>query len=234
MLVLIGAGISFDLTLKGIEILKKADEIFVETYTNIIEEDKILDLEKTLGKKITRIERIKVESNFLIQKAKEKKVCLLVSGDPLTATTHVSLLLDAKNQKVQAEVVSNSSIFTAVARTGLQIYRFGKTASLVNPKENYKPTSSLDVIRKNLENNAHTLVLLDTEPKAMDAKKALIMLKEFKIAIIMSRIGEQDEKISYGEIKKLIKQNLGKPPFAIAIPAKLHMIEEEYLEFYKL
>lgn len=236
-LTLIGTGISFDLTLNAINELKKCDEIYIERYTNLIEDEKIKALEREIGKQIKVIGRTDVESDFLIKRAKEANVALLASGDPLTATTHITLLLDAKSKKVQTKVIHNSSIYTVAAgKSGLQIYRFGKTASLVNPRDNYKPTSSLEIIRENLSRNLHTLVLLDTEPKFMDAKDALAMLEGFESAVILSRLGEEDERVVYGKIPELRKnsESLGKPPFSIIIPAKLHMVEEEYLELLKI
>jgi len=230
---LIGTGIAFDLTVSAIDELSSCDEIYVEGYTNLIEDEKIEKLEKKISKKIKLLERKDVESDFLIKRAKNAKTALLASGDPLTATTHVTLLLDAKKAGVAVSVIPNSSIYTVAAgKAGLQIYRFGKTATLVNPRENYKPTSSLEIIRENLSRNLHTLVLLDTEPKFMEAKDALSMLSEFEYAVVLSRLGEKNEKISYGKISELMKKDgniLGKPPFSIIIPAKLHMIEEEYL-----
>ncbi len=230
-LLLIGTGISFDLTLSAIEELKNCDEAYVERYTNLIEDEKLRLLEKIINKKIILLERKDVESKLLIEKAKTAKIALLASGDPLTATTHITLLLDAKKAGVETSVIHNSSIYTVAAgKAGLQIYRFGKTASLVNPRPNYKPISSLDIIRENLARNVHTLVLLDTEPHFMDANDALEMLSEFEYAVVLSRLGEKDEKVTYGKISKL-KENthLGTPPFSIIIPAKLHLVEEEYL-----
>jgi len=230
MLYLIGAGISGDFTSGGVEALKKCDEIYIEVYTNPPLENKIKDIEKLTGKQVMKIDRKEVESDFLLGYAKEKNVALISGGDPLTATTHITLIIDARKQNIPVEVIHNSSIYTAAAgKSGLQIYRFGKTASLVNPRPNYKPTSSLDIIRNNLKADMHSLVLLDTEPQPMDAKTALELLSEFQTAIILSRLGENDEKINYGTIDELKKKNLGKPPFSVIIPAKLHPIEEEYL-----
>lgn len=233
MLYLIGAGISGDLTLEGVGALKKCKEIYIEVYTNPPLEDKIKDIEKLTGKKAMKIDRKEVESDFLLGYAKDKDIALISGGDPLTATTHISLVIDARKQGIPVKIIHNSSIYTAAAgRAGLQIYRFGKTASLVNPRPNYKPTSSLDIIRNNLKADMHTLVLLDTEPKPMEAKTALDMLSEFGMAVVLSRVGEKDEKISYGEIDDLKGEDLGKPPFSVIIPATLHPIEEEYLEAF--
>ena len=51
MLILIGTGISFDLTLSAIDELKKCDEIYIESYTNLIENENINTLEKIINKK---------------------------------------------------------------------------------------------------------------------------------------------------------------------------------------
>ncbi len=235
MLYLIGTGVSFDLTVKTMEVLSSCTDIYIERYTNLIEDEKLAALSKSLGKKIKLLERAQVESSFLVREAQSKKVALLASGDPLGATTHISLLLEAKTKGVPYFVIHNSSIITAAqGKSGLQPYRFGKTSSLVNPRENYKPTSALEIIRINQSIGAHSLVLLDTEPHFMHAHVALEMLKEFKTAVVLSRVGELDEKITYGIISHLLGHDLGKTPFCIIIPAKLHVVEEEYLEFFKI
>jgi diphthine synthase len=204
-----------------------------------MEEEKIKSLEKLVGKKIEMLPREKVEGKFLVEQAKNATVALLSGGDALTATTHISLLLDAKKAGVRTRVIHNSSIFTAAAgKAGLQIYKFGKTASIPFPRENYKPGSWFGIVKENIERGAHSLVLLDTEPNPMEAKKALELLIEAdgekllkgKKITVLSRIGEADEKISCGEIEKLKTMELGKPPFTIIIPGKLHFLEEECLE----
>ena len=235
-LIFVGTGIAFDLTLSAIEELKECGEIYIERYTNPISDKNIAALEKSCGKKINLIGRNEVESDFLIKKAENanSNIALLCSGDPLNATTHISLVIEAKKRNIKTKIFHNSSIYTAaIGKSGLQAYRFGKSASLVNPRENYKPTSSLDIIRENLVRNLHTLVFLDTEPEPMSAETALEFLKEFKTVILLSRIGEEDEKILVGDSKNLMSKVTGKPPFIAIVPAKLHPVEEEYLSFYK-
>ncbi|MBN1170250.1 diphthine synthase [Candidatus Micrarchaeota archaeon] len=231
MLTLVGAGISFDLTLKGLEAIKTADDVFMESYTNPIEKELAGNIAKLVSKDIRHLERQDVESSHLVELAREKNIVLISSGDPLTATTHITLAIDAMKRNIPVRIIHNSSIYSAApAKAGLQIYRFGKTASLVNPRLNYRPSSSLDIIRKNLLNDMHSLVLLDTEPEPMEAKAALDMLSEFESAIVLSRVGFEEEKIAYGKITELKKRELGRPPLVIIIPAKLHPVEEEFLE----
>jgi len=234
MLVLVGSGINGDFTLDGVEELKKCDAVYAEIYTNPPLKERITEIESRIGKKITEIGRDKVESDFLVMKAADERIALISSGDPLIATTHVILVTECRKKNIPIKTVHNSSIYTvAPAKSGLQIYRFGKTVSLVNPRENYKPTSSLEGIRQNLKLDMHTMVLVDTEPEPMGSKAALKMLSEFQDAIVMARLGEDDEQITYGPIDELSDKDLGKPPFTIIIPAKLHVVEEEYLEWYK-
>ncbi|MEW5996166.1 MAG: diphthine synthase [Candidatus Micrarchaeota archaeon] len=241
MLSLVGLGIAFDITLKGLKEAKEADELYLESYTMPLEENKIAKLEKLIGRKAARLPRDKVESPFLIQKAKQQHVCLLVAGDPLAATTHISLIIDAKKAKIPVRVIHNSSILSAASgKSGLQPYRFGKTVTLAYWRKNYEPTSPLKLIEQNLSGDMHTLLLLDTDPELgpMDAKFALEQLekmekkygkKVFDKLVVLSRIGHSDEKISYGSREQLKKKNLGKPPFCLCFPAKLHPMEEECL-----
>jgi len=234
MLVLVGSGINGDLTLQGMEEMKKCDTVYAEIYTNPPLKEKLADIESRIGKKISEIGRDKVESDFLITEAVDGRIALISSGDPLIATTHVILVTECRRKNIPVKIIHNSSVYTAApAKSGLQIYRFGKTVSLVNPRENYKPTSSLEGIRQNLKMDMHTMVLLDTEPEPMDAKTALKMLEEFKHAVVLSKLGESDEQITYGEIRELLSKELGEPPFTLIIPARLHDVEEEYLEWYK-
>ncbi len=233
-LILVGTGVAFDLTQSGMQALKSCQEAFIETYTNPIEDSAIEALEKEIGKKIIRLERSRLESPYLVEKARSSEICLLASGDPLTATTHITLVTEARQKGIPVKIIHNSSIHSvAPARAGLQIYRFGKTASLVNPRPNYRPTSSLDVIRGNLERNLHTLVLLDTEPEPMEAGAALSMLSEFPLVIVLSRVGHTDEKISCGNPADLKIRDLGRPPFTVLVPAKLHPAEQDFIDLYK-
>lgn len=242
MLTFISAGISFDLTLNGVEELKKCDEIYAEIYTSPIPKEKVKELEKLCKKKIELIEREKVEGNFLVDRAKEKKVGLIVVGEALIATTHISLLIECKKTNIETRVIHNSSIFTAaIGKSGLQAYRFGKSATLPYWRKNYEPTSPLEAVEENLKRNLHTILFIDLDPELgpMDAKKGIEMIEQIEKRIgrkiieklvVLSRVGYPDEKISYGTLEELKKKNLGKQLFVFIVPAKLHEMEEEYLK----
>ncbi len=245
MISLVGLGVAYDITEQGMDELKDCDFAFCEIHTMPVPRKYVEKLEKESGKKIDIIERDKVEGNFLIEKAKTGKVCLLCGGDPLAATTHISLLIDAKKSGIETRVVHNSSIFSAAAgKSGLQTYRFGKTVTVSFWRKNYEPTSPLLLIEKNLEAKMHTLVLMDLDKELglMNAKLGLEILgkmekKEDKKVlpekvVVLSGIGYQDEKVSYGEISELMGVDLGEAPFVLIVPAELHDMEKEYLSLF--
>jgi diphthine synthase len=121
MLTIIGLGISFDITLEGLKAARESDTAYLEEYTMPIEEEKLTALQEELGRAPIRLPREKVESDFLIKEAAEKNIALLVGGDPLSATTHISLIIDAKKQKIPVRIIHNSSILSsAMGKSGLQ------------------------------------------------------------------------------------------------------------------
>lgn len=235
MFYLIGLGLDEKgISIKGIETLKKCEKVYLENYTvdfPYLKEN----LEKTIGKKIISLNRNEVESNKLIGESKKENVALLVYGSPLTATTHISLIEEAKKHKIEYSVIYSASIFDAIAETGLQIYKFGKIASIPKWQKNFTPTSFIEILKENQKINAHTLMLIDI---GLDLKDALDELeksaKENNVKIgkilVCSRLGSNDKKIIYNEIKNL-KNKIVKKPYCIVIPEKLNFMEEEVLNF---
>ena len=90
MLALIGIGLAEpgDVTVKGYNIAKQSDKIYLESYTSKLACSHE-ELEKFYGKKILLANRTFVEDGKqLLEEAKKENVALLVIGDPLCATTH--------------------------------------------------------------------------------------------------------------------------------------------------
>lgn len=245
MIALVGLGVAYDITEKGMEELRECDIAFCEIHTMPVPREYVEKLEGDSGKKIEIIGRDNVEGEFLIEKAKGQKVCLLCGGDSLAATTHISLLIDAKKAGIKTRVVHNSSILSAAAgKSGLQPYRFGKTVTVSFWRKNYEPTSPLLLIEKNLGAGMHTLVLMDLDKELglMDAKLGLELLGKMggkegrkvlpEKVVVLSRVGYPDEKVSYGTVPELVEAELGEAPFCIVVPAELHEMEKEYLAFF--
>ena len=104
----------------------------------------------------------------LLRLARSSVVALLVVGDPMQATTHVDLLLRARDAGLDTEIIPGISATTlAITLSGLQSYRFGRQVTLPFPYGDYLPVSPLRYILDNKSRNLHTLVLLDLDPTGL-------------------------------------------------------------------
>jgi diphthine synthase len=243
MLYLIGLGLNDekDLSLNAIESMKKCQKIYAEMYTNVWHGD-VKKLEKLIGKKIILLERENVENNVIAEEARNKKITLLIPGDPLSATTHMELIMEARRKKIGISIIHSSSIYTAIAETGLHLYKFGRSTTLVMPRENFNPHSPYDVIKENKKRGLHTLVLLDVnraENIYMKIKDAIENIIKFGFSendkiIACCRLGSQKAVIRYGSLKELVKmKDLDKIPATIIVPGDLNFKEEEALQLWE-
>ncbi len=244
MFYLIGTGIydEKDISLKGLEICKKAHKVYMEKYTCEIEFD-FEYFEKLINKKVIVLDRDGVESgNEYILEAKKKDIVLLIPGDPLSATTHNEIVQRLRKRNIPYEIIHGSSVFSSIAETGLSLYRFGRVVSLPTPQEGYFPTTPYDYIITNKKNNLHTLLLLDIHMKANEALDILLMMEKEKNKklfnenteiIICAHLGG-NSTIAYGSIKELKKKNFGRLPHCIIIPSKMEFYEEEFINYFKI
>ena len=239
MLYLIGLGLSdeTDMSLKALKALEECDKVYLENYTGVFK--RLPELEELISKSVQVLGRSEVEElREFLSLAKNKKVALLVQGDPLSATTHFSIIIECRKRDIPFKIINASSVFTAVARTGLSLYKFGKTASIPLPEDGFKPSSFYSILVDNQRVNAHTLFLLDMKPdhsKYLTIPEALNMLVKLddngliKKVVGCARLGARDELIKYGSPEELIKVNWGEPPYCFIVPSTLHFIEEEAL-----
>ncbi len=251
MLYLIGMGLydERDISLKGLDILKDSDRIYAEFYTNIFWGD-IHKLKIAVGKEITVVGREDIEENPGDNIFRDPKidVALLVPGDPMVATTHSNIILEAHKLGIKTRIIHASSIYTAVSETGLQTYKFGKTTTVPFPQKNYFPTSPYHVLRDNLKTGLHTLLLLDVRAEDKHymsiGEAADIMLRmeeEIKDSIFrgdtfcvgVARLGG-DPVIKAGNVDEIKCCDFGKPPHALIVPGRLHFMEKEMLELYRV
>jgi diphthine synthase len=250
---LIGLGIVNErsVPIRGIDLMKEADLVFCEFFTSILEEGSLDRLEAMIGKKIEVLDRESIEEGEVVLNSLRDvdHVCLLTAGDPLTATTHQEMRMDALKNGYEVEVVHSGSIFTAAAgASGLQHYKFGRTTTIAYPEGNYFPTSPFEMILDNFERGLHTLVLLDiqahdqrymTAPEGADLilKMADMTgasgMDENTIAVAIARAGREDQKVLYATLKEIRDSDLGGPPHCLIIPGKLHFMEEEVLERFR-
>lgn len=249
-LYIIGIGLSTekDISVKGLEIIRQCDTVYLENYTSLLQ-CSILDLENLYGKKITLADRNITEQKEeqMVEEAKKKDVAFLVIGDPFSATTHIELFKSAREKKVPVKVIHNASVLTAVGITGLQLYKFGRTASIPFLEEHPHLETPYTVLKENQERGLHTLFLLDLKPeqnKFMTVNEALAIVEKIEerkkenlikrdtLVVGCASLGSDNAVINAGPLEKIQNANFGKPPHCLIIPGKMHFMEEEVLKFY--
>ena len=169
MLYLVGLGLSYntDITVRGLEIVRKCKRVYLEAYTSILMQADQQSLQEFYGREVILADRELVESgsDSILQDADKEDIAFLVVGDPFGATTHTDLVIRARELKIKVEAIHNASVMNAVGACGLQLYQFGQTISMVFFTENWKPDSFYDKIMENRRIGLHTLVLLDIKVK---------------------------------------------------------------------
>jgi len=239
MLTFVGLGLwdAKDISLKGLEAVKQADVVFVEFYTSLLSIN-VAELEDFLGRRVNLLQRkdLEEESWRIVEEAKEKHVVILVPGDPMVATTHVAIRLEAEKAGVKTRVIHSASIISAVCGlTGLHNYRFGKSATV-----SWHPSRTpVDVIAANRSIDAHTLLFLDLHPRPMKINDALEILFEVEAslgdlyAVGIARAGSDDVVIKCDRAAKLATFDFGEPLHTIVFLAKtLHFMEYECLRCF--
>jgi diphthine synthase len=245
----IGIGLSDekDITLKGLDLVKASDVVYLENYTSVLSVP-LEKLEQLYDKKIILADRETVEKNpeeSILKDAKEKNVSFLIVGDPFAATTHVDLLNRAKKLEIKTKIVHNASVLTAIAATGLQLYKFGKTTSLPFASKGFEPETHYDVLRDNQDSDLHTLILLDLKPKQklfMTINEAIKNLLEIEtkrsenifdkdtFCIGCANLGSENQVIKSGKASELLDFNFGNGLQCLIIPGELHFVEQEAVQ----
>ncbi len=247
MLWFVGLGISGFKSIpnEALEILSKADIVYLEQFTSPIGESDLARIKNSTRGEFKPAKRWLVEDGSeILQNAKKKKVVLLSYGDPYIATTHIELRARAMKEKIRTySIHASSSITSMIGECGLHFYKIGRIATIMS--ETKSLTTPYYVIYKNIIEGNHTILLLEYNQDNdffLDPKDALSGLLETEkgqrrkvissdtCAIVASRIGFEDQLIISGRISSLINQNFGRPPHTLIIPGRLHFTESDALK----
>jgi diphthine synthase len=160
-----GPGSVGSMTTEAISAAKSADFRRYEAYTALWPDEELSDLEQLVGP-IERVMRPEIENpEEILGLAKNHVVAVLIVGDPLQATTHVDLQLQASEHGIECEIIHGISITNLVTGAiGLSNYKFGRQTTLTYPYSGWIATSPLEVIAVNRGMGLHTLALLDLDP----------------------------------------------------------------------
>ena len=248
-LVFVGLGLNDDkgISLQGLEEIKTAETVFIELYTSLLPEFLMERFVRTSGKKPRSIGRKELEDEngrIILAAAKKGKTVLLAPGDPLIATTHVTLRMEAAKQRIPARIVHGASILSAViGLSGLHNYKFGKTVTIPFP-DAVPSQTPYEVIAQNKKLGLHTLCLLDInaqEKRCLTIEEGLESLLEIEkkkkrkvvtaktVAVGIARAGSRNPTVKADFVERLRRVDFGNPPHSIVFPGKLHFTEAEAL-----
>ena len=165
----------------------------------------------------------------------------------LRATTHTDLVLRARELDIPVQSIPNASIMSAIGNTGLQLYNFGQTVSMVFFTETWKPSSFYDRIKENRQIGLHTLVLLDIKvkeqslenlargrkifepPRYMTVTQCASQMLETEeerregvygpdsLAVGVARVGARDQMIAAGTLSQLSEVDMGSPLHSLVL-----------------
>ena len=135
----------------------------------------------------------------------------------------------------------------AIGTTGLQLYNFGQTVSMVFFMETWKPSSFYDRLKENCQIGLHTLVLLDIKvkeqsvenlargrkifepPRFMTVAQCASQMLEIEeargegvcgphsLAVGVARIGAGDQRMAAGTLVQLSSIELGSPLHSLVL-----------------
>ncbi|MCA1915644.1 diphthine synthase [Methanospirillum hungatei] len=244
MLIFVGLGLYDldDISIKGLQAIKEADAVFLESYTSVLTGTTIEQMRERYGKDLIVLKRQDVEQTPepILTAAKNGIAVFLTGGDPMVSTTHADLRIRAQEQGISTKIIHGSSIVSAVSGlTGLQNYRFGKSCSIPYPAPNWFPKTPLDTILANLIQNLHTTVYLDIqENRYMSVHEGIELLEKLMegstdsipLYVGVARAGSDSPVVAAGSGERLKQVDFGPPLHILVVPASLHEIEEEYLK----
>ena len=184
-----GPGKFSSMTIEAKQAAKLCDTLRYEAYTALWPQDELDLLEAECGE-ITKVMRPEIETpELLLEMAKNSLVGLLVVGDPLQATTHVDLQLQAAEAGIECITFHGISITTIVTGAlGLSNYKFGRQTTLTYPYGGWVATSPLEVIAMNMSLGQHTLALLDLDPTGAGTGQQKPMMPADAVQSVVSMI----------------------------------------------
>lgn len=205
----LGLGDAKDITVRGLEIVKNCERIYLECYTAILS-IQAQELEAFYGKPVIIADRHMVERDAadIMKDADTIDVAFLVVGDAFAATTHHDIYLRAVAQKIPVNVIHNASIMNAVACCGLQLYQFGLTVSICFFDGTWRPYSYFNKFVVNFNNGMHTLCLLDIKVKEQTPDNIVKGIEKYEPARYMTvnqaieQIFETEDNLKTGLITR--------------------------------
>ena len=211
VLIGMGPGMLASMTSEAIIAAKSADFRYYEAYTALWPKEELNRLEKEIGL-IQKVMRPEIEHpEEILDLSKHNVVAVLIVGDPLQATTHVDLQLQAMEQGIDCRIIHGISITNIVTGAiGLSNYKFGRQTTITYSYSNWIATSPLEVLAMNRVMGQHTLALLDLDPTGAGIGKQQPMRPRDaveSIRLMIEKISSEIEDIEDNDNLTVLKKH---------------------------
>jgi diphthine synthase len=244
ILKLVGTGLNpGDITRGAIEEAGQCDSIFWEGYTSIAPGVTFEIIKDLFGPGVVPLDRSQVEDGSVIMEALAGgDVALLVLGDPMVSTTHVTLRVQAAAKNHESRIIHASSILSAaMGESCLIATKFGRMGTI----SFHRSEQPYDVLSQNLSFGLHTLFLLDIDVEGDrfmtvgDALRTLVVLEgergagiidDGMLIIGLARVSMPDQVIRAGPLRIVSETDFGNPPQSLIVPGDLHFAESEAID----
>ncbi|RLG07496.1 MAG: diphthine synthase [Thaumarchaeota archaeon] len=238
----IGLGSRGYITREALDAMSRSEKIYLDTYTSILDDDLLQYLRENFSDKLIEADRklLEDEASKIVEEARLRRISIAVPGDPLIATTHIAILIEAAKRRIPYRIIYGVSAYSAlISASGLQAYKFGRTTTI--PRDGVGIETCYNIILENMERGLHTLVLLDTAGGGLEIPEAIKMLykveekygegliSENRLIICLARIGFKDEFKWAGRISDAIDLSYPPPPHTMIFPGSLHFSEADAL-----
>ena len=235
-------------SLEAVEILSRADKVYIDVYTNPGAKELVKEIERIAPGRVFVADRVLLEEGAgrIVDEASKGIVAVVSAGDPLIATTHVALLVEARRRGVEARYYPGvSGVCAAKAASLLHYYRFGRTITVPGPWRMVKAYSLVEFVYANLCSGLHTAALLDVDEKEgrqlspRDAASILIELEKEvareagftpflnTLPVMLVEAGAQGvhRVLGYKSLEDLASKGAPKGVYTMVLPAEPHPTE---------
>lgn len=229
----------------AIEFARRCDHLYADVYTSPWPEGLLAQVAKLIGREPAPASRTLLEDGRkILEESSKADTAVMCIGDPLVATTHMTLRLRALELGLPVKVFYAAGILTAVfGETGLHPYKLGRVITLVRSTPSALG-SVYAAVKETLSLGLHVLLLMEyshDEGFSLRPNDGLKMLSEVeasyrlgvfsddRLLVVVSRLGRPDQSVIAGRLSDLASMDFGSPPHSILVPGSLHYTESDAL-----
>nr|AAF29107.1 HSPC143 [Homo sapiens] len=221
MLYLIGLGLgdAKDITVKGLEVVRRCSRVYLEAYTSVLTVGKEA-LEEFYGRKLVVADREEVEqeADNILKDADISDVAFLVVGDPFGHLETRSFFDKVKKNR-QNGMHTLCLLDIKVKEQSLE--------NLIKGRKIYEPPRYMSV------NQAAQQLLEIVQNQRIRGEEPAVT--EETLCVGLARVGADDQKIAAGTLRQMCTVDLGEPLHSLIITGgSIHPMEMEMLSLFSI